>query len=90
MSWLAALPVVGKIIDKVFPDANQAAQAKQALTEMAINGELDELAQQAGVIKAEVQGESAGCRRSWRPLVMLVFTALIVCRWMGWASPDLE
>ena len=89
MSWLAALPVVGKIIDKVFPDANQAAQAKQTLTEMAINGELDELAQQAGVIKAEAQGES-GLQRSWRPLVMLVFTALIVCRWMGWASPDLS
>ncbi len=74
MSWLAALPVVGKIIDKVFPDANQAAQAKQTLTEMAINGELDELAQQAGVIKAEAQGEG-WLQRSWRPLVMLVFTS---------------
>ncbi len=21
---------------------------------------------------------------------MLVFTALIMCRWMGWASPDLS
>ncbi len=30
MSWLAALPVVGKIIDKVFPDANQASKAKTA------------------------------------------------------------
>ncbi len=89
MSWLAALQVVGKIIDKVFPDANQAAQGKQTLTEMAINGELDELAQQAGVIKAEAQGES-WLQRSWRPIVMLVFTALIVCRWMGWASPDLS
>ena len=29
-------------------------------------------------------------QRSWRPLVMLVFTALVVCRWMGWASPDLS
>ncbi|MTI13887.1 3TM-type holin [Sansalvadorimonas verongulae] len=56
---------------------------------MAINGELDELAQQAGVIKAEAQGEG-WLQRNWRPLVMLVFTALVVCRWMGWASPDIS
>ncbi|WP_281648160.1 3TM-type holin [Parendozoicomonas sp. Alg238-R29] len=89
MSWVAAVPVVGKIIDKIFPDADQASKARAALTQMAINGELDELAQQAGVIKAEVQGEG-WLQRSWRPLVMLVFTALVVCRWMGWASPDLS
>ena len=89
MSWVAAVPVVGKIIDKIFPDADQASQAKTTLTEMAINGELDELAQQAGVIKAEAQGEG-WLQRSWRPIVMLVFTALVVCRWMGWASPDLS
>ena len=23
-------------------------------------------------------------------IVMLVFTALVVCRWVGWASPDLS
>ncbi len=78
MSWLAALLVIGKIIDKIFPDADPASKAKNALTAMAINGELDELAQQAGVIKAEAQGEG-WLQRSWRPLVMLVFTALIVC-----------
>ena len=89
MSLIAAIPVVGKIIDKIFPDADQADKARSALTQMAINGELDELAQQAGVIKAEAQGEG-WLQRSWRPIVMLVFTALIVCRWMGWASPDLS
>ncbi|WP_281648527.1 hypothetical protein [Parendozoicomonas sp. Alg238-R29] len=53
MSRIAAVPVVGKIIDKIFPDADQADKARAALTQMAINGELDERAQQAGVIKAE-------------------------------------
>ena len=33
MSWVAAVPVVGKIIDKIFPDADQASKAKTALTE---------------------------------------------------------
>ena len=89
MNWFAAIPVVGKIIDKVFPDADQASKAKTALTEMAINGELDELAQQAGIIKAEAQGEG-WLQRNWRPIVMLTFTALVVCRWMGWASPSLS
>ncbi len=56
---------------------------------VAINGELDELAKQAGVIKTEAQGEG-WLQRSWRPIVMLVFTALIVCRWMSWALPDIS
>ena len=89
MSWVAALPVLGKVIDKVFPDADKARQAKAELSQMYINGELEELTQRAGVIKAEAQGDS-WLQRSWRPLVMLVFTALIVCRWMGWAAPDLS
>ena len=89
MSWVAALPVVGKVIDKLFPDADQAEKARATLYQMAVDGELEELTQRASVVKAEVQGEG-WLQRSWRPLVMLVFTALVVCRWMGWASPDLS
>lgn len=89
MSWLSVVPVIGKVLDKIFPDANQAAEAKKALTEMVISGELEELTQKAGVIKAEAQGES-WLQRTWRPMVMLTFTALIVCRWMGWSAPDLS
>ncbi len=89
MNLLAAIPLVGKVIDKLFPDADNADQAKVVLAEMLISGELAELTQQAGVIKAEAQGDS-WLQRCWRPLVMLVFTALVVCRWMGWAAPDLS
>ncbi|MFK0573915.1 3TM-type holin [Endozoicomonas sp.] len=89
MSLLAAIPLVGKVIDKLFPDADSANQAKTRLAEMLVSGELEELTQQAGVIKAEVQGDS-WLQRCWRPLVMLVFTALVVCRWMGWTAPDLS
>ena len=88
MSLVAAIPVIGKVIDKLFPDANKAKEAKVELTEMLLNGELDELEQQAGVVKAEAQGES-WLQRNWRPMVMLVFTALVVCRWMGWSAPSL-
>lgn len=43
---------------------------------------------QADVIQTEAKGES-WLQRSWRPLVMLTFTALIVARWLGWAAPNL-
>ncbi|WP_066018384.1 3TM-type holin [Endozoicomonas atrinae] len=88
MTWAAAIPVIGKIIEKIIPDPDKAAEAKNQLVDLAVKGELDELAERAGVIKAEAQGES-WLQRSWRPIVMLVFTALIVCRWLGWSAPDL-
>ena len=89
MSWAATIPLLGKVIDKVFPDQENRDQVKVVMAEMLISGELDELAEQAGIIKAEAQGES-WLQRCWRPVVMLVFTALVVCRWMGWAAPDLS
>ncbi len=89
MSLLATIPFLGKVIDKVFPDADNQEQVKVVLAEMMLNGELEELAHQAGVINTEAKGES-WLQRCWRPLVMLVFTALVVCRWMGWAAPDLS
>ena len=89
MSWAAAIPLLGKVIERIIPDPEKAAQAKHQLVDMAVKGELDELVQRAGVIKAEAQGDS-WLQRSWRPIVMLVFTALIVCRWLGWSAPDLS
>ncbi|WP_066018523.1 3TM-type holin [Endozoicomonas atrinae] len=88
MTWAAAIPVIGKIIEKIIPDPDKAAEAKKQLVDLAVKGELDELAERAGVIKAEAQGES-WLQRSWRPIVMLVFTGLIVARWLGWSAPDL-
>lgn len=89
MSWVAAIPLLGKVVERLIPDPDQAAKAKNQLVDMAVKGELDELAQRAGVIKAEAQGDG-WLQRSWRPIVMLVFTALIVARWLGWSAPDLS
>ena len=89
MSFAAAIPIVGKIIERVIPDPDKAAEAKNQLVELAVNGELDELAQRAGVINTEAKGES-WLQRNWRPIVMLVFTGLIVARWLGWSAPDLS
>ncbi|WP_067515590.1 3TM-type holin [Endozoicomonas ascidiicola] len=89
MSFAAAIPIVGKIIERVIPDPDKAAEAKNQLVELAVNGELDELAQRAGIINTEAKGES-WLQRNWRPIVMLVFTGLIVARWLGWSAPDLS
>ena len=89
MSWVAAIPLLGKVVERLIPDPDQAAKAKNQLVDMAVKGELDELAQRADVIKAEAQGDG-WLQRSWRPIVMLVFTALIVARWLGWSAPDLS
>ena len=81
--------IVGKALDKLFVDANQKAQIAAAIMQeaMAQGAALDMAA--ADIIKAEAT--SGGfLTRSWRPIVMLVFTSLIVARWFGWSAPGLS
>lgn len=40
MVWAALIPVLGTVIEKIFPDANAAADAKLKVMELAQNGEL--------------------------------------------------
>ena len=42
----------------------------------------------AEVVKSEAQGQS-WLQRTWQPITMLVFVALIVARWLGWSAPNL-
>ena len=85
----AALDVGGKLIDRLWPDPAQAAQAKVQLLEMAQKGELAEMTARAEIVKQEA-ASSSWLASSWRPITMLTFTALIVARWFGWAAPNLS
>lgn len=85
----AALDVGAKLIDRLWPDANQAAQAKLQLLDMAQKGDLAELTARAEIVKAEAASNS-WLANSWRPITMLTFTGLIVARWFGWAAPNLD
>ena len=85
----AALNVGGKIIDRLFPDPAQRAQAQLALMELAQRGELTELTERASIVRAEAASEH-WLAATWRPLVMLTFCGLIVARWFGWAAPGLS
>lgn len=40
------------------------------------------------IISAEAKSDH-WLTATWRPIVMLTFTALVVARWMGWSAPDM-
>jgi len=90
---LAALPVVGKILDKVIgvidkavPDKDLAEKLKQeiSLTVMGMNHQelMATIAAQRDIIMAEANSES-WLTRSWRPITMLGFLFLLFLTWFG-------
>jgi hypothetical protein len=81
--------LAGKVFDKIFPNPQQAAEAKLKLFEMQQAGELKVLEGQVEIISAEAKSEH-WLAATWRPLTMLTFTTLIVARWFGWAAPNLS
>lgn len=84
----AALDLGSKILDRVVPDAAQRDAAKLDLFKAAQAGDLALLAAQSGIVTAEANSDS-WIAKSWRPILMLTFGALIVARWFGWAAPNL-
>jgi len=84
----ALLGVGTKLIDRLLPDEGAKDAARAELLKMMQEGELRELAARAEIITAEAKSES-WLAQSWRPITMLVFTALIVARWLGWSAPGI-
>jgi hypothetical protein len=84
----AALDIGGKLIDRLWPNPEDRAQAQIALLELQQRGELTGLIERAGIVRAEA-GSEHWLTAMWRPIVMLVFAGLIVARWFGWATPGL-
>ena len=44
---------------------------------------------QSAIIQAEAKGDS-WIQRSWRPLTMLTFVALVVAKWTGFTAPGIS
>lgn len=85
----ALVPILGDALKRLFPDPEAARKAEGELT-MALMARASELeAAAAGIVRAEAASEHwlAAC---WRPIVMLVFAALIVARWLGWSAPGIS
>ena len=92
----SAIKLGTDVIDRVFPDPAQAAQAKIELFKLQQQGELAKLAADTDIVKkgqdiilAEANAQS-WLTKNWRPIVMITFTALIVARWLGWSAPNLQ
>lgn len=88
MIWTAIIPILGKVIDNIFPDQAQRDEAKIKLFELQASAEAKMLEHQVSTILAEANGES-WLQRNWRPLTMLTFVSLVVAKWMGYAAPGI-
>jgi len=90
---LAFIPMLGsllgKMVDKAVPDKDQAQKLKADLNTQLLQIDHAEFQAAAQIVMAEAQGDS-WLQRSWRPILMLTFGALIVARWLGWAAPGLS
>ncbi len=64
------------LLDKFFPDKDEANKAKLALMQMKANGELAELQTSAGIVTAEANSEH-WLAANWRPIAMLIFVFII-------------
>ena len=82
------LSLVGSVLDKILPDANQRNEAKLKLLEMQQSGELARLQAASSVVTAEAKSEH-WLTANWRPITMLSFVALIVAHWLGFTADGL-
>lgn len=78
--------LVGKAIDKAFPDKTEANKLKAAVDQQLISLSAQELQSATSVITAEASGES-WLQRCWRPVLMLWFAGLVGAHWLGY-TPD--
>ena len=83
--------IAGTVAERIFPDPEhelKRLELQQALQAAVLErtSEIENAA--AEVVKTEAQGQS-WLQRTWRPITMLVFVALIVARWLGWSAPNL-
>lgn len=92
-------PVTG-FIDKLHVSESEKMELKNEMMKMQfeMQGKLIEyetklMEGQASIVKAEAESSNK-LTSSWRPIMMLVFTGLIVARWFGYSavgiSPELE
>ena len=87
---IGSLIGVGKeLIGRIWPDPKDQAEELRKLSELEQKGELAELQAYIQVMQARlsvIQAEATSehfLTANWRPIVMLVFTGLIVARWFG-------
>lgn len=89
------IPILGGLMDmgkqligSWFPDPEEADRKQLEFLAIIQSGKLKELEAAASVITAEAQSES-WITRSWRPITMLTFVALVAAHWLGFTAPNI-
>ena len=70
------IPSIGKSIQKFVPDKDLAAQLTHDIESKLVNLQSDVIQAKASIIVAVAQGQST-IQRTWRPITMLTFVAII-------------
>jgi hypothetical protein len=85
----ALVPILGDVIRRIVPDGEAQAKVEAELS-LALMQRAQEIESAAAeVVKAEAQSEH-WLTATWRPIVMLVLTSLIVARWLGYSAPGIS
>lgn len=66
--WQLALPIIGNVLDKIFPDKTKADEAKARLIELQMSGELQQIMGQLEINKEEAKSANLFVS-GWRPSV---------------------
>lgn len=72
----ALIPVIGTVIDKIFPDREEAAKAKLRMLELEQQGAFQDIQIRGDIIKEEAKSEHF-ITAAWRPITMLVFVFIV-------------
>lgn len=90
------VPILDGLLDmgntlfkSLFPDPKQAEDAQIKFLQLIQNGKFKKLETAANVIMSEANSES-WITRSWRPITMLTFVALIAMHWLGFTAENLS
>ena len=90
---VAALPLVGKLlnkaIDKAVPDKDLAEKLKAEAAKATLEMDTQELKAATDVVLSEAKGES-WLQRCWRPVMMLWFAGLVGAHWLGFTPENLS
>jgi hypothetical protein len=84
-------PLLGQVVKSVFPNSEDELKRLELQNQIQlalINNSAAIETAAASIVRAEAESEH-WLTASWRPILMLVFGALIVARWFGWTAPGI-